>query len=315
MKESSGENYQSSQFEKGTYLAEAKVGKTCFLVSSALGVLPNQVRSGVGGIVDRPSHLHVIAIDAGAMSGVMGFMTKTLSAPPEVAKIQVYNMKDDIDKMVASDSDYDLSFYNAYVVTLQRIREKVAAQGGVHAVITSSLTGLAAMVERGIVGKPGSAGARNSNGEISGKGYSDPSKWKAFAQQMSQLRLVAQVDEYHCIWEGHVDTAKPFDMKGGGGPPKETVAISGQTGRNWSFNTEHVFRIRRNHGDTWEGTECQKVHLDTRPDMDFIAGGRGYTENLKPKEFCLTSVYSKLGLRVGNWGAKKVKSKREESNG
>ncbi len=309
MKETNGEDYQASIYEKGTYLAEAKVGKTCFLVAGALGVLPNQKS---GGIVDRPSHLHVIAIDSGAMSGVLAFMLKTCSSRDEVKKMQVYNMKEDIDRMVASESDYDMTFYNAYVSTIQRIREKVAQSPGVHAVITSSLTGLAAMIERGIVGKPGAAGVRNSQGEVSGKGYSDPSKWKAFAQQMAQLRMVAQVDEFHCLWEGHVDVTKPFTMKAGeGGGPKETIAISGQTGRNWSFNTDHVFRIRRNFGDTWQGTQCEKVHLDTQPDMDFIAGGRGYTEKLNKKEFDLTSAYMKLGLRVGNWGAKK-KEKRDE---
>ncbi len=312
MKESNGEDYQASQYEKGTYLAPAKVGKTCFLVASALGVLPNQVKAGSGGIVDRPSHLHIVAIDSSAVTGVMKFLTKTLSAPSEVTKCNIYNMQDDVSRLCLGQSDYDMSFYNSYLVTLATIREKVAKFPGTHAVITSSLTGLAAAIERGCAGPPGSAGQRNSNGELSGKGYMDPSKWQAHAQQLSQLRSTAQVDEYHCIWEGHIDLVKSFSMGKDGGGVKESVAISGKTGRNWSYNTDHVFGLKRNFGDTWEGTECEKVHLDTRPNIDFIAGGRGYTESLKSKEFNLTEVFTKLGLKVGGWGRRKSKEKNHE---
>lgn len=308
MQESDGFSYKAAKYEKGTYLAPGKVGKTCFLVASALGVLPNQMKRGSGGIVGSPSKLHIIAIDSSAMTDVVSFMTDILKAPKEVAKINIYNMQDDVNRLAASDQDYDLGFYNSFLLTLARVQEKVAQSPGTHGLIISSLTGLASAIERGVAGPPGSAGTTNKDGQVSGKGYMDPSKWKVHAQQLSHIRMKTQVDDYHCLWEGHIDVTKKFSMSKEDDAVTETIAISGQSGRNWPYNTDHTFRMRREFNNNWEGTECDKVHL-CKPDMDFTAGGRGYTGRLRDKEYDLTHVYQRLGLKVGGWGRNEKKLK------
>ena len=308
MIESDGDSYHAAKYEKGTYLAPGKVGKTFFLVASALGLLPNQRKNGSGGIMGSPSKLHVIAIDSSAMTDVVDFLIRILGAPPEVAKLNIYNMQDDVNRLAASDNDYDLGFYNSYLLTLKKVQDKIAASDGTHAVIVSSLTGLAAAIERGVAGPPGAAGVRGKDGEISGKGYMDMSKWKVHAQQLSHIRMKTQVDDYHCLWEGHIDVVKKLSQNKDDETATETIAISGQSGRNWPYNTDHTFRMRREFGNTWDGTECDKVHL-CKPDMDFTAGGRGYTGRLRDKEYDLTKVYKTLGLKVGGWGAKKEKKK------
>ncbi len=308
MIESNGDTYKAAKYEKGTYLAEGKVGKTCWLVASALGLLPNQIAKGSGGIVGDPSKLHIIAVDSSAVTGVVDFLERILGAPKEVRKINIYNMQDDVNRLAASDIDYDLGFHNALLTTIAKVQAKIAASSGTHAVIPSSLTGIAAALERGIAGPPGSAGSKNKNGEISGKGYMDPSKWMIVAQQLNHIRMKLQVDDYHCLWEAHIDVTKTFAMGREGGSDKETIAISGKAGRNWPYNTDHTFRLKREFMNTWDGTECDKIHM-CKPDMDFTAGGRGYTGHLKSKEYNLTHVYGKLGLKVGGWGARKVKAK------
>jgi hypothetical protein len=41
--------------------------------------------------------------------------------------------------------------------------------------------------------------------------------------------------------------------------------------------------------------------------MDFVPGGRLFTEKLEPREGDLTLAFYKLGLTVGRWGSKKNK--------
>ncbi len=303
MKETDASEYQACIYDKAGFFAPGKVGKTCWLVAAALGVLPNQLKSGTGGIVGKPEFLHVIAIDSSAMSDVMEFLI-TCGAPKEVLKVRIYNMQDDVNRLAAGDNDYDMSFYNSMAVTNQKIRARVAGNPGTHAVICSSLTGLASAIERGVAGPPGSAGMKNKDGEMSGKGYMDPSKWQAHAQQLAQLRSIFQVDDFHMLWEGHIDVVKKFAMKKEDSGVTEQVAISGKTGRNWGWNTDHTYRLRRTFGDTWDGTPCDKTYMDTDPDMEFFPGGRGQ-KKLKKREFDLSIVYKKLGLKRGGWGRKK----------
>lgn len=303
MIESSGEEYQSCIYEKGTYLSPGKVGKTCWLVASALAVLPNQMKSGVGAIVTSPEHLHVVCLDKAAFDDVIDFL-KSHGAPKGIGKIRIYNMQDDVDRINDGDEDYDMSFYNSVMVTNRKIRDRVASVGGRHAVIMSSLTGLSTAIERGVVGPPGSAGVKGKDGQVSGKGYSDPSKWGVFAHQMNKIRGAFQVDDFHMLWEAHIDVTKKFAMnRDDDGGSKESVAVSGKTGRNWGWNTNHTFRLVRNYGDQWEGTNVDKIYMNTRPDMEFFPGGRGQ-ERLKKKEYCLSTVFKKLGLKRGGWGRK-----------
>lgn len=292
MIEGSGADYQSSKFAKALSVSEPKVGKTTYLVATALGVFPGQKE---GGIVTRPEDLHVFTFDANALGGIQRFLLETCGAPKEALNFRVYNMQDDFRKVADSEADYNMSFYNSVVATVQKARDRAK---GSSVALFSSLTGLANGLERAIVGGP------------TGKGYSDPSKWKALAHQLHEIQNWAQIDAWHCIWEGHVD--KPAGMQVGketpGAGPKESIRVSGEAGRSWAYNTEQVFRIRRLNGQSVEvdgkKTKCDQVYLDTKPSLDFLSNGRGFNEALDAKESDPTVAFRKLGLTVGHWGQK-----------
>lgn len=288
MIEQTGDSYTSSQYAKTLAASVAKVGKTSFLVGSALGVMPWQTK---GGIITEPRNLHVFTFDANALGGTKRFLLETCGAPKEALGFSVYNFQDDARRVSMNQGDYDPSMFAAFMQALRTVGEK-AAKGGVHTLLISSLTGIAGALERAIVGPP------------QGKGYADPSKWKTLSHQLNEIRNYAQVDQWHTIWEAHVDKPNPGPMGGNAAPPKETIHVSGEAGRNFAYNVEQVFRIVRLYGETFKSTKCDGVYLDTRPAMDFISSGRGFTEALDPKEFDLTHAYQKLGLKVGGWGAK-----------
>lgn len=305
MQEMTGKTYRAKRFEKGTYLGGGKVGKTIFIAGSVLGCWPSQRK--LGGIVDKASHYHVIAVDSSAMTSVLRFLKRKLKANDAVDHINIYNMEDDVAKTADAQEAYDLTFYNSFVATVMKIRAKVDKFPGVHVLHVSGLTGVAAALERGVAGPPGSAGSKDKNGQINGKGYMDISKWQAFAQQLIQIRNICQVDTHHCIWEGHIEVSKKIAQSKNdeGSAVQEKVALAGKVGKNWAFNTDHTFRIRREFGTTFDGTEVDKVYLDTAPDGDFESGGRGQDE-LKPEVYNMTKMYMDLQLEVGGWkGARK----------
>jgi len=90
----------------------------------------------------------------------------------------------------------------------------------------------------------------------------------------------------------------------GDAPSKESIQVSGKAGRSWCFNTPQVFRIRRQFGTVHPGTKCDLTYLDTRPSLEFIAGGRSFTEALEPKEFDPAEAFRKLKLVTGDWNKK-----------
>lgn len=292
MLEQTGDSYTSAKYAKAMFASDSKIGKTCFLIASALGVLPWQKQ---GGVVTSPKHLHVLAMDAGAVNGVKRFLLETCGAPPEATQFHVLNFQDDCRRVSQSNDAYDFTFFNTLRAAIQDLNEQVKRVKGVHAVLFSSLTGGANAMERGIIGPPGGESGEN-------KGYSDPSKWKQLAHQLNEIRNDLQVDDWHCFWECHID--KPAKFLENEAPKKETIRVSGEAGRNWAFNVEQVFRIRRQFGQRYEKTNCDLVHLDTKAVMDFCAQGRGANEALKEKEYDLTAAFSRLGLQVGHWGQK-----------
>lgn len=287
MIEQSGANYQSSKHSSILAIAEAKVGKTCFEVASCLGVLPWQKE---GGVVTKPEHLHVLTFDANAAGGIKPFLMKTCGAKPEALNYRIYNMQDSMRKVSEAKDDYNMDFYNEVMQALNIIGNK-PRNGEVHALVISSLTGMAAGIERSVVGPP------------EGKGYSDQSKWNALAHQLTELQNYAQSIDAHVIWEAHLDKA-PAGGQGGTGA-KESIRVTGKSGRNWGYNVEQVFRIRRMFGQKHPGSQCDTVALDTRPSFDFIAGGRGTTENLNPLEPDLTAALRKCGYSTGHWGGER----------
>jgi hypothetical protein len=291
MKETTAEDGGFSQYAKALVVAASKEGKTVGIVANLLGVLPWQK---FGGVVDRPEHLHVIALDAGAATGIPSFL-KMCGAPEEAFKLRIYNMKEDIDAVLKHDGDYNFDFFNSLVQVIKKIQDRVA-KGGTHAVLASSLTTMFPILQRAISGAPG-------------KGLSnmDQNKWGEVGRQVNEVRNLLQQDTYHCLWEGHV--FKPPETGQGGEVKKETIQVQGSAGYNFPNNVEQVFRFRRLFGDSWEKTRIDRIVFDTRASLDFLSGGRNFTENLDAKEADLTAAFAKLGLKVGQWGRKKKEKK------
>lgn len=289
MQRQTGSNYQGSNFAKALFVSEGKVGKSSFEIASALGVLPWQK---YGGVVERPEDLYVITFDANALGGIQRFLMESCKAPKEALNFNVFNLQDDMRKASERDTPYDETFYNLCVSVVQKIGNEIKG-GGVPMMIFSSLTGMAAGLERSIVGGP------------NGKAYSDPMKWKMLAHQLHTIQNFAQVDRWHCIWEAHVDKSENMQVGAGAGPAvKETIRVSGEAGRNWGYNVEQVFRLYRNYGQRFEKTNIDTVYMDTQPKMGFVANGRNFNEALAPKEYDMTHTFMKLGLKVGHWGQK-----------
>lgn len=301
MKEQSGETYVSSDFAKALAASDAKIGKTTFLVAGCLGVLPWQK---FGGVVDTPEHLHVLTFDANALGGLGDFMTQQCGASKEALRYRVYNLQDEFKEVSRSRDEWNFALYNAVVDTLQTVNQRVSKEGGVHALVFSSVTGLAEGILRAISGPPDEG--------RKGAGM-DPSKWQGLASQLVDIRNMAHADTHHCIWEAHIDRAPVFQMKktDDSAGPKESIHIPGAAGRSWSFNVEQVFRIRREFGGQFENSNVDLTFLDTRPSGSFIANGRAFNERLKPREPDITVAFHKLGLKVGQWGKKPQKQKQK----
>lgn len=299
MKEQTGETYESSKYEKGLFLSTAKDGKSCFLVGSILGVLPWQKH---GGVVDRPSHLHVLSMDSDAMGGVMGFLTKTCNAPAEAMKFRIYNLQDDIARQALSKEGDDLTFYNTVMATLQVIYDRVHQEKGVHAILISSLTAAGEAFVRGLSGDPADRG-----------GGMDMDKNNRFNGMLNQFRDFAQIDDWHCFWEAHLYKTGSKGQ-GGDGQQKDSLLLRGKAGERFPALVDHMFRIRRLHGQRYEGTKCDMQHLETRSSSDFVPGGRLFNEVLNEKEPDLTVALHKLGKSVGRWGAKAAPPKPQAAN-
>lgn len=282
MIETTGKDYGSgTPYCKFLTVGEAKLGKTAFLVSQILGVFPTQKH---GAVVDKPENLHVLAFDESALVGLDDFIMKSCKATdPNVLNYKVYNFQKDVKDLAFNKGDYDFSLYNNVVATLQKIKAKTQ-MGGVHAVVISSLTGLAGGIQRGIFGPP-----------ADNKGQGDQNKWGKFSQMISEIRSYSQSDNWHCFFEAHL--TKKND--------KDSIQIQGSSGDNFAFNVGHVFRVRRIPGSkVVDGFNVNNSFLETAPTLDFISGGRMVNERLQPQENDLTNVLTKLGMKVGNYGRK-----------
>lgn len=295
MIEQTGDTYLGSKYAKSLFVGGAKMGKSTFLVASALGLLPWQKH---GGVVSRPEDLHVLTFDSSALSGIKDFLIKELNAPPEATKFNVWNYQDDVRKISQSESDYDHGLFGSLTATRNKISDRTKGTDRCPVVLVSSLTGLALAMERAIIGPP--------TGGKSGKGYGDQSKWKMVSSQLFEIQNLFQIDQWHCLWEGHL--SKKTKAAVGQGQPAEEVdslSVSGAAGKNWGYNVEQIFAVRRQFGQPFTaGKKCDKVYMDTKPTLDFVANSRGATTALEDREVDLTEVYQKLGLRTGNWGKK-----------
>lgn len=294
MKKQTGDTYQGGLYAKALVVAESKAGKTCSLVGGALGVLPWQTE---GAIVSEPKNLHILTFDSDALGNIKLFLTKTCAAPKEALGFTVYNLEDDLKKAFSVESSYDFTLYNGVFQALEEVR-LATQRGGVHALIISSLTGLAVGVKRGISGEP------------KGKSSMDQNKWSLFGSQLNELQNWCQQDGWHTIWEGHLAKKMTGDRDASGEQTmKDSIQVDGSVGKSWAFNVSQVFRLRRQFRQPHPGTKCDLTYLDPHNVGDFTLGGRGFTEALEAKEPCVTSAFEKLGLKVGKWGAKSARPK------
>ena len=287
MNKQTGNNYQSSKMEKALFAGEAKMGKSSFLVASALGMFPGQTE---GGIVTSPKHLHVITADSNALGGIKRFLLESCGAPAEALEFNVLNMQDDFRQASTSKTEYDSTFFNSVMQAVVEVESLVAARPGVHAVIVSSLTSMALGLERSIAGPP----QKKGNGM-------DQSKWGAFSHQVNEMRSRLQRDMWHCLWEAHLYRPQDSGQDKDAPAKTETLQVSGKSGQNFGNNVEHIYRVRRQFNNKLPGTKIDKVFLDPHASFDFVAGGRNTTEALAPQEPDLTAVFTKLGLAVGGW--------------
>lgn len=299
MKVQTGETYAAADYAKSLLVSDAKAGKTAFIVGSALGVLPWQTE---GGIVSNPSDLHVVTFDASALGGIQKFLTQSCGAPADALKFNVWNFQDDARRVAESGSGgLDNDLFTKLVDTRDRIGQKAKGRG-TPMVVISSLTGMALAIERSLMGRPDK------------RGYGDQNKWTMLTAQLFELQSLFQTDDWHLIWEGHIYKPPATGQQGPENPaPKETLQVRGKAGHNWAYNVEQVFRLRREFGRRHGDSPVEMAYLDTKPSLDFIQSGRGFTESLKAKEYDMTSAFRKLGLKVGHWGgAAPAKKKKAE---
>jgi hypothetical protein len=290
MIEQTGLTYAASEYLKMLVASVAKDGKTSFLVAGALGALPWQQ---YGGLVSEPKNLHVLTFDATALGGIRPLLTKSCGKGEEYCGLSVYNFERDIREIHSNKGEWDYALFNGIIATIDRIKQKIA-KGGVHAVVVSSVTGVAKGIQRGIAGEPSAA--------KKGSGM-DASKWQTLESELTQIQNAVQALDAHVFWEAHVDRAPEFGQSKSLEAPRETLMIKGGAGRWWAFNTEQVVRMRREYGN--KVGSLDKVHMETRPSADFLSSGRGFNEKLNPKEYDMTEVALKLGLKVGRFGAPK----------
>jgi hypothetical protein len=294
MREQTGESYVSTPWAKALMVSEAKVGKTSFLVAGALGVLPWQK---VGGLVDRPSNLHVITFDANAAGGLKKFLLESCKAPKEALQFKIYNMQQDLLDTAGNDQGYDYTFFNTLANTLDTIHQRCK---GVPVVIFSSLTGVAEGLLRGV---------QSPVGQKKGTGM-DIARWSDFARQVAQIRFLGHQGSWHCLWEAHVLKMVRKGQNKDEEQVTESLQIPGQSGVNFPYNVEQVLRIRRTFNSKHPGSNVDQTFFDTRPNFEFIANGRGFNEVLDPKEPDLAHLAKKLELKVGHWGQKSSAPKK-----
>lgn len=271
----------SSDFLKMFAVAEGKVGKTTFLAASCLGALPHQTE----GLVDKPENLHIIGFDEAFVDGLVRFIKESCKRSDDYLKLSVHDLTQ-VTRKAFNGQGWNYSVYNAIMSELQAINNEIK-KGGIHATVFSSLSGLAGGIKAGLAGAP--------DPTKKGSGM-DQSKWDAMSHQLNALRNFAQDDTQHVFWEGHVmksSAAKEEDQK-------EENGIQGSAGKSWGFNVEQVVRLRREMAK-YPNTPVDKVYMDTRPTLDFVAGGRGFNESLDAKEYDLVQVAKKLGKKVGGW--------------
>lgn len=303
MKEETGQTYKpASNMIKLLAAADAKDGKTTNLIAGVLGLQPHQTR---GGVVSSPQNLHIIACDTAALDKVREFLTDHCGATEADLQYKVYNMEEDYSKAFENQYDFANGFYNTLLATIDKIKQRVAAQPGqVSVVIFSSITTIARALLRGIQG-----GIKDDDsGKSLKKSTMDMNKWSMVSMQLNELQATGQGIKAHVIWEGHL--AKKIDAKekDDKGKPveKDGIAIPGAVGESWAANVSHPMVLVRQKGICHPGTKVDKTYFDTAPNLKMFGVGRGAATHLNKQEPDITIMLEKLGYPVGNYGCDEV---------
>jgi hypothetical protein len=289
--ETTGDSYNEGSYARALMVSYPKVGKTTFTVASLLGALPWQTK---GGVVDAPSHLHVIAADSNTLTGVRGFLKDKCHVKDSALKFRVYEFERACRDVSLLESDWDFGLYNQLVSTLQRIHKYVDSEGGVHALVISSVTVMAEALMRSLAGPP------RENAKGSGM---DGAKWQTFSSQLVDIRNMAQRDTHHCLWEAHIRKGKDAFM-GKGEPQKDSIQIAGQQREGFLINVAQIFMIHREKDNHYEKSEIDVTYLNTSLAASFLVGGRSFNQKLNPKERDMAKAFKKLGLTVGGYNPK-----------
>lgn len=292
--------YSAGKYANELVLAPAKVGKTVTIVGNLLGVMPWQE---YGGVVDDPSHLHVITFDAVTMDGAHDFYINQCGASKDIGKVHVINLETAARKAFASTTEYDGTFAAKVYDAVHKVQD-LAAKGGTHALVIASLTMCAKAWLRSISGPAFAAGAGPMK-----KSPMDQNKWGLFAQQMTEFQFHVQSDTMHVIWETHWSEKESKTKKDSSGAPAvfDSIQVQGKTAEQFPAQCSRPYMLQRQKGGGHgPGKKVDMVLWDTQPNLDFgesMMSGRKVVGVLEQKESDLTEMFSKLGLEVGQWGA------------
>lgn len=285
------EQYQSSNFGKEMVIAPYKATKTTTTIGNLLGVMPWQE---YGGIVDKPSSLHIISFDASAVGGVYKFLTDECGAHKDIGKVHIENLQDAAKKAFASKTEYDPTFLTTLYEAVRKCQDR-AAGNGVHAILFASFTMCAKAILRSVSGPAFVSGRKSAM---------DQNKWNYVKQVLTELQWQTQQDNYHTIWECHLGEKVSKETDGGGNPKVlDTIQVDGGTAKTFPAQVERIWEVERL-PQRWEKTKVNMTTFNPNPRMDFgeVQTGRGVTGILDDREPDLTAAFSKLGLKIGGWG-------------
>lgn len=276
----------SSKWARQIYMADAKLGKTTWLVASLLGALPEQT----GAVVSAPKNLHLIGIDEGFADGLSEFIVGQCKKPESLLDVTVHSLSEDR-RRSGLGGEWDFNFFNKFTRVISQI--EAATKGpGVHAVVVSGLTSLAEGLYSGLAGIPGGS---TESGKIAKGGGMDQSKWQDLGRQIISLRNRLHIDQHHVFWEAHIHQDKK--MQGNQEVMVEALyAGKGAESKHFAANVEYIFRLRRETAK-FPNTLIDKCFLDTKPTMGTFTTGRKSTL-LNEKETDLLTVLTKFGKNV-----------------
>ena len=285
MKSIAGSDYDAlcSRLARCTVASGPKTTKTTTTMSQVLGIC-SWLQSPP--IVSAPNQLHVLAFDQSALMDAAKWFREICGAKPARLAYRVYVFENLVKQIVRSAVVQGADVLYAEVVgTLMDIEATVRATKGVHVIMLSSLTVLAAALLREVRGKP-------KRGVI---GTIQPGEWTTYGQRLSDIRNLAHGIPAHIIWEAHIDAVPVMQIGKDPTAPKEGIQVYGGEGRNWAANQDQCLRLR---ADMQIAPRCRKMVYDTRAFVgEMIGGGRGF-DRLLPREPGLYDIFQKLGLQL-----------------